>query len=319
MKKEFEIKVPGTDFVIKSNTIYTVLPKPDPNAPDAFREHGTTKIIHPDISNTVGAPYSEEMGVWDTGFYKFSPCLAGMNAQEKEDFVKIVNEHIVQPIEEIKGQGVLDHKNNKFYDDFVITLYNKVSFNTEDPFQLLGLYFSVLSKQLCPKQHLGNPNFKFAAYQVVNREKEISNKEQISIDKTKAVGEFYKMLNSNKTKLENILNYLNISSTVIEDEDTFITIFNRYLEDRQDGYRNGKLFLDTLEKFNTKSGEEELYIYKALDTLYGLGKLKLIKQEYYLNDFNLGSSLKIAAMTAVNNPNIKKLITELMATEENDT
>lgn len=312
MKKNFEIKVPGTDFIIKSNTIYTVLPKPDPNAPDGFREHGTTKVIHPAISNVVGAPYSEEMGVWDTGFYPFSPCLNGMSSKEKEDYVELVTENIVKPIEEIKGQNILHHSNNKFYDDFVINLYNKVSFNTEDPTQLLGLYFAVLSKQLCPKQHLGNPKFKYAAYQVVNREKEISNKEQVSIDKTKAVGEFYKLMNSNKEKLQILLKYLNISSTIIDDEDTFITVFNRFMEDKQDGYRNSKIFLDTLGKFETKEGEEELYIFKALNELYDKDILKNFKSEYFLEGHNLGNSIKHAAMLVASKPELKKLVTESM-------
>lgn len=314
--KKFEIKVPETDFIIKSDTIYTVIPKPDPNAPDAFREHGTTKIIHPDISDTIGAPYSTEMGVWDTGFYEFSPCLVGMNSDEKEAFISLVTKAIVEPIEQIKGKGTLEHRNNEFYDELVIPLYNKVSFNTADPMQLLGLYFAVLSKQLCPKDNVGNPNFKYAAYQVVNREKEVTNLEQIKIDNTKAIGEFYKLMSTDKEKLSIIMKYLNISSTVLEDEDTFISVFSNYLEDKQDGYRNSKIFLQQLNKFDTAEGQEELYIYEALSKLYDQKKLKLFKQEYYLGTHNLGGSIKHAAMTALVNPEIQKLITEMSEVKE---
>lgn len=317
MKTDFEIKVPGTDFVIKSNTIYTVIPKPDPNAPDGFKEHGTTKLIHPDITNTVAAPFDVDMGVWDTGFYEYSPCLRGMTQDEKIAHVKNVQEHIVDKIEQIKGKGTLDHSaKNNFYDDFPITLYNKMAFNTADPAQLLMLYLAILGKELAPKELSGHPMFKKADYQVVNREREISNKQQIEIDKSRAIGEFYGLLKSDNKKLSILLNYLGISRTVIEDEDTFITVFTRFLEDKEDGYRNSSIFLKTLEKFSTKEGEEELYIFKSLNDLLDKGVLKVFKQEYFLGDHNLGNSIKHAAMYASAKPEIKKLILQMVAEDE---
>jgi hypothetical protein len=317
MKTEFEIKIPGIDFVIKSNTIYTVIPKPDPNAPDGFKEHGTTKLIHPDVTTTVAAPFDVDMGVWDTGFYMFSPCLRGMSEAEKKAHVDNVKEHIVDKVEQIKGPGVLRHSaDNTFYDDLPITLYNKVSFNTAEPYQLLMLYLVILGKDLAPKEYVGHPLFKKADYQVVNREKEITNKQQIEINKSKAIGEFWSLLKSDKPKLTIILSYLGISNTSIQDEDTFITVFTKFLEDRQDGYRNSKIFLDTLTKFTGDSGEEELYIYDSLNKLSEKGILKSFKQEYFLGDKNLGNSIKHAAMYASTNAEIKKLIMEASAEDE---
>ena len=314
MNTDFEIQIPGMDFVIKSNTIYTVIPKPDPNAPDGFKEHGTTKLIHPDVTNTVAAPFNVDMDVWDTGFYSFSPCLHGMTDSEKNAHVKNVQKHIVKKVEEIRGEGVLHHSaKNNFFDDFPITLYNKVSFNTAEPLQLLGLYLVILGKELAPKEYVGHPLFKKAAYQVVNREKEISNKQQIGIDKSRAIGEFYGLLKSDKDKLSIILTYLNISSTSIDDENTFITVFTRFLDDKQDGYRNSKIFLDTLNKFTGKDGEEELYIFKSLSDLLEKGELKIFKQEYFLGEHNLGNSIKHAAMFASSNSEIKKLIMQKTA------
>lgn len=319
MKTKFEIKVPGLDFVIKSDTIYTVLPKPDPNAPDGFKEHGTTKLIHPDVTNTVAAPFDVNMGVWDTGFYTYSPCLSGMTPEEKEAHVANVTEHIVKKVEQIKGEGVLDHSmSNNFYDEFPITLYNKVSFNTAEPLQLLMLYLVILGKELAPKEYVGHPLFKKAAYQVVNRETEISNKQQIEIDKSKAIGKFHSLLNSDKEKLGIIMKYLNISNASISDENTFITVFTRFLEDKQDGYRNSNIFLDTLSKFEGKEGEEELYIYDSLNTLSKEGVLKVFKQEYYLGSHNLGNSIKHAAMSAMVNQDIKRVIMEELSKLEEE-
>jgi hypothetical protein len=319
MKTDFEIKIPGMDFVIKSDTIYTVIPKPDPNAPDGFKEHGTTKLIHPDVTNTVAAPFDVDMGVWDTGFYELSPCLRGMDKKEQKAHVKLVTEHIVDPVERIKGEGTLHHSaKNTFYDDFPIALYNKVSFNTADPMQLLMLYLVILGKDLAPKELSGHPQFKKAAYQVVNREKEISNKQQIAIDKGRAIGEFYSLLKSDADKLGILLTYLGVSTTTMQDEDTFITVFQNYLNDKQDGYRNSKIFLDSLDKFSSKEGEEELYIYDSLNKLYDKGELKTFKQEFFLREHNLGNSIKHAAMFVATKPELKKLVVELNSDEELD-
>jgi len=314
---KFEITVPGTDFVIKSDTIYTVLPKPDPSAPDGFREHGTTKIIHPDVGVTHGAPYDSDMEIWDTGFYPFSPCLKGMSEIDKAKHLKDTAEFIVKPVESIKGKDILLHNaNNKFFDEFAITLANKVVFNTGNPIELLSLYFSILSKELCPKANVGNPMFKQASYMVVNRDTEISNKEQIEIDNARATGEFYTLLKSDKEKLTKIFKYLRIADTSIEDEQTFISIFNRFLRDKQDGYRNSKIFLEHLDKFSKEAGEEELHLFSMISNLYDKKEIELVKSEYYIKGINLGASLKHAAMTAAKLPEVKKLIVELSSSDE---
>jgi len=319
MNLQYEIKVPGTDFVIKPDTIYTVLPKPDPNAPDGFKAHGTTKVIHPDVGVTIGAPYSSDMEVWDTGFYEYSPCLNGMSEKDIKNHLEITNKYLVEPIEKIRGKDILKHNvGNKFFDDYVITLGNKVSFNSNNPTERLSLYFAVLAKELAPKDNAGHPAFKQAAYMVVNRDVEINAKEQISIDNGRAIGEFYGLLKTDKPKLQKILKYLRISDTAIEDEGTFISIFNRFLDDKQDGYRNSKIFLENLDKFSTEAGEEELHLFQLIHDLYAKGEVKLIKSEYYIKDISLGNSIKHAAMYAVANPEVKKLIVELSTLDDED-
>lgn len=318
MKAEtFSIKVPGTNFIIKSNTIYTVAPKPDPTAPDGFRKHGTTKVIHPAIGDTIAAPFDIEMGVWNTGFYPHAPCLRGMQETEKTEFLKVVNKNIVSPVEDIKGKGSLRHNaENTFFDEFVVTLANKMAFNTAEPLQLLALYVSVLGKQLAPSDEVGNPAFKHASFQVVNRDKEISAREQTTIDIGRATGEFYMLLQTDRDKLLTLFKYLSISDTLITDEEVFITVFDRFLKDKEDGYRNGKIFLEHVKRFSTEAGEEELHVYKLLNQLYDSKDVKVIKQEYYLRDRNLGNSLKHAATKVVGDKELHRLVIELTADAE---
>jgi len=317
MENGFEIAIPGfSDFTIKSNTIYTVMPKPDPNAPDGYREHGTTKLIHPDITNTVAAPFDTAMNVWDTGFYEGSACLRGLSPEERKKHVENVTKNIVNPVEEILGEGRLSHRHtNDFFDEFPIALYNKVSFNTEDPVQLLMLYLAVVGKELAPKEYVGNPNFKQAAYQVVNRESEVSNKQQIKIDKSKAIGKFHSLLATDKDKLSIILSYLNISNAAIKNEDTFISVFDRFLEDKQDGYRNSNIFLETVDKF-TGDGEEELYIFEALSELADKNELRVYKQEYFLGEEKLGNSIKHAAAYVAQRPELIQKVMKVKVEDE---
>jgi len=315
---DFEIKVPGTEFILKSNTLYTVIPKPDDDAPDGFREHGTTKVIHPDISNTVQCPFDIGLGVWDTGFYEGSPSLIEMDIAEEKKFIENITKNIVIPIERIRGKGCLRHDaDNTFFDDFVITLFNKETFNTADPLQLLGLYLAILGFNLTPKEDAGHPKYRESAYMVVNRDKEISNKDQKTIDKTKSIGEFYKLLYADKKKLTLILKYLGISSSSINDEDTFLKIFNNFLEDREDGYRNGNIFLKTLEKFKGDK-EEELYIYETISNLVDSGEVKVFKNDFYFENTNLGASLKHAAAFVMVNDDIKVALTKASIDEETE-
>jgi hypothetical protein len=260
------------------------------------------------VGDVVTAPFDISMGVWDTGFYEHSPCLRGMDKESVRKHITQTQKHIVAPVERLKGAGTLNHhENNKFFDTFVINLENKVIFNTAEPLQLLMLYLAVLGRQLAPKAEVGNPQFRPASFQVVNRDREVSNREQIDIDTSKATGEMYRLLFSDKDKLLKIFKYLGISRTAIQDENTFITVFNRYLQDKTDGYRNGKIFLDNMARFSTEEGENELNIYHMLNDLQSADVIKIVRQEYYLGDRNLGNTLKTAAQMVVRDDSLQRV------------
>ena len=71
-----------------------------------------------------------------------------------------------------------------------------------------------------------------------------------------------------------------------------------------------------MKKFNTEEGIEELHLYQLISDLYDKGEIKIIRSEYYLKDIALGSTLKHSAMFAVTNPEVKRMIVELSAEEE---
>ena len=310
---EFEIPIPQTQFVMRANSMYQIQPKMDASAPDGFKEVGTTKVISPDIGNTVHAPFDGEMKVWNTGFWKSSPILRGMSDAEKESYVKMVNKHIVKPVEDIKGEGILGHQeNNSFLDDFGIDLKAYRLLNTAEPLQRLALYFAVLGKHLAPKDHQSNPLYSGAQYVIVDSENAVNVKQEREMLKNEAIGLFYVLQKHDKEKMSNLLEYLNISNSKTTDKATLNSSFNRWLEDKTNGYQNSDIFTKTYNKFDSEDGEEELYFYKNLKLLVDKNIVKMQRGELFLNGKSLGAGYKLAASYLMTNEEDRLKIAELI-------
>jgi len=310
---KFEIPIPQTQFVLKSDKMYQIQPKMDASAPDGFKNAGTTKVISPDIGNTVHAPFNGDMKVWDTGFSKSSPILRGMKDEEKDLFVKMVNEHIVKPVEDLKGEGVLGHQeNNPFLDDFGIELKAYRVLNTAEPLQRLALYFAVLGKHLAPKEHQSNPLYSGAQYVIVNSEEAVNVKQEREMLKNEAIGLFYVLQKNDKEKMYNLLEYLGISNSKTTDKATLNSSFNRWLEDKTSGYQNSEIFTKTYSKFDSEDGEEELYLYKKLKELHDNNLVKMQRGEVFLDGKAIGAGYKLAASNLMENSVEKERIAELI-------
>lgn len=311
--KSFEFTIPKTQFVMKSDSMYQIQPKTDSGAPDGFKENGTTKVISPDIGNTVHAPFNDEMKVWDTGFYRSSPVLRGMKDEEKEEIIKLLNEHIVKPVEELKGEGALSHQEkNDFLDNFGIELKAYRVLNTADPLQRLALYFAVLNRDLAPKEHSSNPLYGKAQYVVVNREEAVNVRQEREMQKNDAIGLFYVLQNSDKDKMHDLLDYLGIASTTTVDKATLNSAFNRWLTDKTTGYQNSKIFIDTYNNFDSEEGAEELYLYKKLKKLHNKNLVKMQRGELFLEGKAIGAGYKLAAASLMNNKADKEKISKLI-------
>lgn len=311
--KEFEIPIPQTQFVMKSDSMYQIQPKMDASAPDGFKDAGTTKVISPDIGNTVHAPFNGAMRVWDTGFYKSSPILRGMKDEEKEKFVELVNKHIVKPVEELKGEGALSHQeNNPFLDDFGIELKAYRVINTAEPLQRLALYFAVLGKDLAPKEHQSNPIYSKAQYVIVNREEAVNVRQEREMQKNEAIGLFYVLQRNDKEKMYDLLDYLGISNSKTTDKATLNSSFNRWLEDKTSGYQNSDIFIKAYNKFESEEGAEELYMYKTLKKLHDKNLIKLQRGEVFLDGKPIGAGYKLAAEYLMNNSDDKKKVAALI-------
>jgi hypothetical protein len=253
------------------------------------------------------------MEIWNTGFYKAAPCLRGLTPEQKEAIVDVLKKHIVDPVEAIKGVGKLAHDNgNSFWDSFRIPLGTEIVFNTANPVELLQLYLAILGKNLAPKALETHPNFKKAQFCVINSEEAISAKQETDLEKLEANGLFYTLFQSDREKLFNILDYLNIVSSDKTDKATLSSAFLAYLEDKTPtGFQNSKIFVSTYSKFKGDKGENELYTYGIIKELYKKDIVKVIRGEVFLDSTSLGNSFKLAAEYVASNEELSERLIEL--------
>lgn len=311
---ELSIQVHGFD--IMSNTIYKVVPKLDTNAPDGFISHDTTKLLDPSIGTSVPmAVWDADRGVWDTGLHENSKILVRLYPEPnaRKEVLKGLKKFIIDPVEAIKGDGILSHIHPKgeesFWDLNSTLLVNELTFNTTNPMDLLSLYTAVLHGNLAPKSQEEEPTFKNKAqFAVQNIEQVVNLKQRKDLERNESIGLFYTMLKQNKPDLLVILDYLGIPSSNNPDEAALNSAFTEWLNNKESGFQNASIFIETYENFQTKTGQEELHIFSTLKTLFREGKVKRKMGSIYLDDVDLGANLKIAAKSAASSEERKELI-----------
>ena len=253
------------------------------------------------------------MEAWDTGFYESSKCLRGLDEAARKELVQLLQKHIVEPVERIRGEGALAHaSDNEFFDSFRIPLGTTVVFNTANPIERLQVYLGILGKNLAPKKFESHPNFKKAQFCVINNEDAVTARQEKAHQKTEAIGLYYTLLKSNKEKLFNILDYIGIVTSDKTDDVTLSSAFTEYVDDSsKEGFKNPEIFINTVTKFQDEAGENELYIYNLLKQLSKKGVVKILRGEVYLDDINLGNGFKLAAAYAASSPEINERLVEL--------
>lgn len=302
---EFSFKVNGIE--IQNNSLYQIIPKPDPDAPDGFVKFETSKLLMKGIKESAPCSFNEYKKVWDTGFYAQSPCYTGMKPEDVKTKVDVLIENILTPYEQLMGEGTLNHRqeNNQFWDDFGGDLYNGKVYNTGDPKELLELYMAILHFNVVRPEDKSQPFARKAKYCVVNRDAVTSLKEQKSANKAEAIGNYYTLLNNNKESLLNVLEYLGIITNRKTEDRTLTNIVMEFFEAKKEGSNNIKRFLEVVKKTNNPKGKEELKVFTCLTELRR--KREIVEQygELYLDGSVLGSNLKDATARVIADKDLK--------------
>lgn len=324
MSKKFLIYAgskPEDSQYIEIGKIYTVENKPDMNAPDGYRKLGTTKYPNP----VVGAKYlglavfDNKKGnianpFYDTFLSEYSTTLKNMYKNGGlEVAIESLKESIVDPVEFMYGEGKLDPKSAFWRSpEGRVKIYSGKRFNTNDPLELMQLYCLIMNKELAPKG-LENKNeyVSNASFVVTNVEETTDIRTRNEFAKTQAIFKFGTLLNTDKVKLYNLLDYLGISTSIEEDtkdsEMIITTIFTEYLsESEQNVGIFNKHYQDFIEK---KSGGQLLVIFKNLKAMAKEGIIKIEYGNLILEDVVVGSNFKDAAFKISAEKDKKELYT----------
>lgn len=307
-KKDKLIEVNG--LVIKTNSIYKITNKLDTTAPDGFQREGTTKLPSSGIGNTVPCRYvitnkSKGTGVFDTGLYAASPMYSTLPKDEVEATVRKLREAILEPYENKYEDGILSHKNEEFWTEFGVNLFEGRYFITSNPEDLLELYIAMVGFELTPKEQMGNPKFRDSDYCIEDKEKVKNIQSERAIAMIDSITNFGTLLKTDRTKLLNILRYVRLLGIGDEiDDDTLNGLFFEWLNKSSE---NPKIFKTTYTMAKDKKTQDIVNIYAIVSRLAAKNVITRVHGMYVYKGKELGLDLK----TVAKNVNAKKELQEI--------
>lgn len=301
-------------FQLKKNTLYEITEKMDSSAPDGFKEYSTTKVLSETIVDSFpGAIFDSVRGVWDTGLYDTSRAFQSSVSKDLQASVlKRLQTEIITPIEKEKGKGILDHSvsNNRYWDDFNIKVAKGTIFNTEKVDDLLKVFLLLIHYKVTPKEMESHPAYKKSMYCIVDKESLISRKAEKQMRTVKANALFHDLLKSNKNSLIQVLDYMGMRVNDSTPEASLYSMFDNFLKD--DKFQNDKIFIDSVEKYETEEGQEEFYMHHKLKDWYTKNKkVKKGKDGIYMDGVYVDKDWKQAARKIQKDVELKEIFASL--------
>lgn len=298
---------------IRQNSLYKVEPKYDADAPDGFREEGTTKLPSEGITTESCCPFSLEANLYDTGLYIQSPCYRYLNAMEVSAVVKNLTTYIVKPFEAVYGEGTLKPQNTEFWDSYNVSLEEGLVFNTEEVSQLLDLYIAMRGNSLMPVSEAGNPKFLNAQYAIKDATKSVSVKKERVMLKMDSISAFKAMLLSEKSLLIDVLKYLDIVRTSITPDELDMNIaFSEWIDKDP---QNPKIFLDLHENVKQEKGEQKVRLRVRVSQAISKGIIKKTTSGEYLHEsIPLGIDIKSIVYNLQNDKELSEILDKILMT-----
>lgn len=306
-------------FSIRTGVIYEVVEKLDADAPKGFQERSTTKYLFNATYNEEPVVYfNENSKSWDTGLTENSVMLtkAVPDPAARKTAIQNLEKHIVEPIEELQGKGALRQTsdNDSYWLNFKTRIFKGQSYNTDNPVELYQLYLLVVGKKLTPKEMVSHPSFKKSQYLVVDRQESYNIKVDRTTRKMTAIGKFYQMLSTNKETLVHVLNYINIPAKLNQDDSVLMVSFERFLDDKNNGFQNYKIFNEAVDFYGTKAGANEIYIFNKLKEMNANGnsRLEIKPGQISIDGTYVSNTLKSAAEVIRKDKAMLKLYSDII-------
>lgn len=283
---------------IRKDRRYIIIDKPDNQAPSGFVKAGATKLPSAGVNDVFPFGYNTESETWDTGFYAQSACYRNLPQDQRELLAKTRTENILKPFVESKGYSdmtMFSQNNNTFWDNYMIRVGRKDVFDTTIPQHVMDLYGALLTRHICPEDKKNHPDFKQAAYIVVDVEKNVQLEHQI-VNKTYEAREFLSELqNQNPKAAVAVLTYV---GTKLGDNADATTIRMTFENKIAGDLNKVESFLEVAKKYNSEPGFEDIvHIYHALSDRTKAAK-NVARQKTGMLTFQgieIGPDLKTAA------------------------
>lgn len=308
------IELKNFDLVV--GRCYKIVHRKDSTAPSGMAQIGATKLPSEGIGNTIAARYVKAggtgKGAYDTGFYVGSPCYR--NSKDAKTACAVATKHIMKPYEAKYGENILDNTNYEFWDTLGIDLYEDRVLNTENVDDLFDLYMAILSYELCPIDHIGNPIYRNAQYCVIDLDKATTNTNKVAVDSIDALGNFSAMLKTDSLGAKDLLRYLQVLtlSSDVEDDTVKGMIYNWINLDRE----NITKFNQAYEMYHDKKLKDVIPLYNKMAKLAKASRLlKRDGGQYYYEGVLLGGDLKTAARQVATNSDMKDIKLAILEAE----
>lgn len=277
---------------IRENSLYEIANKLDKNAPSGLANLGAS--VWPGSQQAVSVRTVKLEGtnqvIYDTGFYVSSPCYQSLDMQVRKKIVSDLTEKIVKPFEQLTGrEGILNHTNEDFWDDYMVKLYKGRVFNTNEPKDLLELYIAIRKGALEPVNAKNKSFFNHAKYYIKDKNEVVDYRKRRSSERFKAINQFSNLIADDNTRdlLVETLYYLKVisQSVVMEDDLDLQDAFDSWSSLTSE---NPERFLIATEKMLEPSGKKEIYTSNAVNYFLGKSIRKEGIDYWYENEKQLG-------------------------------
>lgn len=308
-------------FEVRSNSIYKVKDKPDGDAPTGFQQAGTTKLPSAGVDESFQVPFKvmgpNGEGAWDTGFSKFSPCYANMDESAINATVKALKENLLDPYKRATGKTeAFADGNEEFFKKTNFKVFSGLSLNTTDIYELMTLYFALRAHQVAPEGSQGDSKYREAAYILVDKHKDVKEKDRRVSLKFKAIKSFSTLYDQDREKLFAILVWNNFRISESVDEVTLTGMFDEYVHGSPD---KAEAFMNSVNEAENRIGLDKLLIFRKLkETATKNPKITRMQNGTYFYDgtLEIGKDLKSCAENIAKLKDLVKVKKEILLLDE---
>lgn len=297
-KKEDDLLFEVDDFKVYRNRSYVVKNKPDMDAPKAFRDHNTSKVLG--IEDSFQMPYvvsdkGSGRGIWDTGFYENSPCYGHLDASTRKTKVAALRKNVLEPYRMyIPDDSVTMEQTGNFWDEYNVKVSSGEIFETSNPEAVLSLYTALRARKVTPKGKEGEPEYLNSYYVIVDMQQNTKASEEKTDNEFEAISTFAELLSTDKNKMRALLQWLGLNVSESISDSTAKDMFKQKVISN-----NSKVseFIRISTEASTAEGYDKFQLYQKLKKQLEKAGTKVTKVngKIYFEAEELGEDLKSAA------------------------